>query len=767
MKAKELLLRLSATAILAFGVSCAEEEDNGLSGNSSGSSPDSFKCWFQDEEPSSKAAFADNGRIGWSNGDRIAVWCSTRTESYLYSGSDGAFLGTFKKEKDTQTDAGRGFSRFYSLFPYSEDMICGLEGMIGVTIPGHREYTPGVYDIESIPSAATTYNSETTDLRFSKLCGYLALEYHGEGTIKKISLSGNDGEKLSGNAKVSFKDNVIPSIQISGPGDSLEIDINGGLELIDNEDRPVLIALPPMVFKNGFTAVITMDDTNVFTQTVTTPVSIERNTVTKAPSMSLPQGYGTEFLSFKLRTPDGRTVDAVDVVGPSITVCVPRGTSFSSLVAEFAHTGAEVLVGTKKQRSGVTANNFSKTLTYTVKSMSGTTRDFSVSVIDVDLPVIYVGTEGHAKVADKVNWHLGSRFVVVDTDGTMTDYGPTGIKGRGNSSWNYAKKPYAIKFETRPQKQDKPIETLLGMPGHKRWCLLSNCMGYYYGNIMGYEVGRRSAMEWSPHARFVELVLNGEHKGLYTLVEQVKIDKKRIPIKEKGAFLLSYDTTMDETYRFRSTGYNMPVMVKFPDDDEMDDTQFAYIKDYINGLEASLKSDSKFKQRDYRNWLDTDSFIAAWMTKELAGRKSNGTGTTTDFVTPRSVYYYKAEGGLLKAGPCWDFDVHFLLHQPQMFCMKCQYYGRLFEDSEFKKRTVEMWPQFKENLLGNSRFTNIVEYVDSLYKVSAYSAARDTKMWTKWSSYPKYTAEEQRDHMKEDLTERIKFMDEQINSWKY
>ena len=39
-------------------------------------------------------------------------------------------------------------------------------------------------------------------------------------------------------------------------------------------------------------------------------------------------------------------------------------------------------------------------------------------------------------------------------------------------------------------------------------------------------------------------------------------------------------------------------------------------------------------------------------------------------------------------------------------------------------------------------------------------------MWGKiWSSsYPTYTVEEQRDRAKEDLSERLKFMDEQINA---
>ena len=700
----------------------------------------------------------------WIKGDKVALWRSQSRELYRFTGGVDSNQGKFEKVQDGRTGIGSPFNGVYAFYPYSSDVNCIREGVFTFTFPDRQTYVPGGVDRSVCLMAASNRTGFNSPLVFDNACGLLRLDYTGTDFITAIRLRGNRDETICGKATLSIDAHGDQSLTLNGDWKEISVDCGQGIRLTQGVTTSIFISLPPMAFEDGLSVELVTEGMGEYRQVLSGPVEIHRGGCLNIPEIYLPYGHGKDFLGYRLLLPDGRKADAVDVSGDIITVCVPRGTNLGSLVAEFETTAAEVVVGAAKQKSGETANSFSSSsgVKYKLTSLFGESRSYTVKVVDVDLPVIYVSTVGHEAVADKVNWHLGSRFVVVDTDGTMTDYGSTGIRGRGNSSWTYKKKPYAIKFETRPQKQDPAKPALLGMPGHKRWCLLSNCMGYYYGNIVGYEVGRRSTFDWSPHARFVELVLNGEHKGLYTLVEQIKIDKERIDIKP--GFLLSFDTTYDETYKFKSTGFTMPVMVKAPDEEDMTPLMFQEIQDYINAMVASLKDDDSFKDRDYLNYLDVDTFIGAWMTKELASRKSNGTGRTTDFETPRSVYYHKDKDGLLKAGPAWDFDVHFLLHEEALFCNKCQYYGRLFQDEQFVRRVKQLWPQFKDNLIGNDRFTGIIQYADSLYNVSAYSAARDYKMWGKWTtSYPQYTAEQQHERMVQMLDARIKWMDKVIN----
>ena len=66
--------------------------------------------------------------------------------------------------------------------------------------------------------------------------------------------------------------------------------------------------------------------------------------------------------------------------GTDITVTVPVGTDVTALVATFTQTGASIAVGSTAQTSGVTANDFTDAVVYTVTASDATTQDFTVTV---------------------------------------------------------------------------------------------------------------------------------------------------------------------------------------------------------------------------------------------------------------------------------------------------------------------------------------------------------------------------------------------------
>ncbi|MDC7222510.1 MAG: BspA family leucine-rich repeat surface protein [Spirochaetales bacterium] len=69
------------------------------------------------------------------------------------------------------------------------------------------------------------------------------------------------------------------------------------------------------------------------------------------------------------------------ITGTTVTVIVPAGTDVSSLIATFTSSGETLLVDGVEQVSGVTENDFSTSLTYTVTAEDGTTQSFTVTVI--------------------------------------------------------------------------------------------------------------------------------------------------------------------------------------------------------------------------------------------------------------------------------------------------------------------------------------------------------------------------------------------------
>jgi hypothetical protein len=70
----------------------------------------------------------------------------------------------------------------------------------------------------------------------------------------------------------------------------------------------------------------------------------------------------------------------IDETAKTITVEVPEGTNIRSLAANFTVTGVSVTIGTVAQISGITVNDFSSPLVYTVTAEDNSTASYTVTV---------------------------------------------------------------------------------------------------------------------------------------------------------------------------------------------------------------------------------------------------------------------------------------------------------------------------------------------------------------------------------------------------
>ncbi len=96
--------------------------------------------------------------------------------------------------------------------------------------------------------------------------------------------------------------------------------------------------------------------------------------VTTAPSSA------KQITSFSINGTSGL------ISGQDINVTLPAGTSPSLLVAKFSTTGAKVTVNGIPQVSGISPNDFTEALTYTVTAEDDSTQDYTVSV-EIAAPV--------------------------------------------------------------------------------------------------------------------------------------------------------------------------------------------------------------------------------------------------------------------------------------------------------------------------------------------------------------------------------------------
>ncbi|WP_042169601.1 cadherin-like beta sandwich domain-containing protein [Paenibacillus gorillae] len=122
--------------------------------------------------------------------------------------------------------------------------------------------------------------------------------------------------------------------------------------------------------------------TNNFTAPVLYKVTAENGTTTKTYTVTVTVAASTEkeLMSFSFA---GLTPAVTGTIsGNNITLTVPYGTDVSTLVSTFSSSaGSTVKVGTVAQVSGVTANDYTSPVVYTVTAQDGSTQDYTVTVM--------------------------------------------------------------------------------------------------------------------------------------------------------------------------------------------------------------------------------------------------------------------------------------------------------------------------------------------------------------------------------------------------
>ena len=331
------------------------------------------------------------------------------------------------------------------------------------------------------------------------------------------------------------------------------------------------------------------------------------------------------------------------------------------------------------------------------------------------LPVVRVNTLNQAPVNSKTQWIQATMVI------GGVEY-PCSIRGRGNSTWAWPKKPYVVRLDKRA--------SVMGMPAHKRWVLLANFMDRtLMRNIVAMKVASLTSLAWTPSCKSVELMLNGKHLGTYLLIEQVRVDENRVNIDEQEGLLLELDFHNDNEVQWvdyhghckqRSSG--IPFAIKYPDVEDLTEDRKKQVKDYVSEVASAIYGEGFADPvNGYAKYLDVKSFIDYWIVYEVMGNDELG--------NPGSVYMHKDKGGKLTAGPCWDFDWGVLSYKVSpgarngLINEKAIWYERLMSDPAFRStvrnRFLELLPELEK----------IPAFMEETERMLAKSADLNFAMW--------------------------------------
>ena len=382
------------------------------------------------------------------------------------------------------------------------------------------------------------------------------------------------------------------------------------------------------------------------------------------------------------------------IIGDSIIECwLPGLLNEKLLKPRFTFEGTMVVIDGFEAESGKTEIDFTRPRTVAV-AVSSKIHYYTIFVHSyTGLPLMFITTDGYKEVTSKevylpATMHL-REDVKTRAAGDVIE-SRVNIKGRGNSSWKFPKKPFRLKF-------DEKI-SLLDMHKDKSWVLLPNYNDKsMLRNSLAFYMSSISNLDYTPESHFVELIFNNKHWGTYQLCEKVKISNHRVAVGDDG-FLLEVDSRApseaDSRY-FAVSHLENVVNIKDPEV-AYGDANYNYAKDFVIKADNALFSNNFTDPKTgWQAYMDMDSFVDWYLIHEI------GKNLDSNFDT--SCYMHFARGGKLMMGPVWDMDVAYgNMNQANQSCYKptgfhiklTQWYSRLFRDPAFVKRVKERFNYF-------------------------------------------------------------------------
>ena len=396
-----------------------------------------------------------------------------------------------------------------------------------------------------------------------------------------------------------------------------------------------------------------------------------------------------------------------------------------------------------------------------------------------DMPRIYVDTVGGAPVTNTEDF-VKANIRIQTAAGANLLQSETEIRGRGNTTFGYPKRPYRLKFNE--------AATVLGMPTNRDWNLLANYADKSMVRTkLAMNLGRKVGMPYSPRSIFVEFFFNGQYEGVYEIIETVEESPSRVNIEElkrtdrdpniiTGGYLLEVDHRQDEEVCWL-TNRGIPFCSKDPEFKPEDIAnsasggfaQYNYIRNYINDAEQAIHTPGNA----YQNYFDLDAMVNWYLVSELTknidaqiNRVNNGGKFTS------SVFLSKKRDGKLSFGPLWDFDLssgnanyNGNADPTRWYIRNSDWHAPLFATSDFGQRVFARWCALKSN----GTVSGLANEVDSI--VAGLDRSAIDRNFQRWpilgtnvgvNAFVGQTYEEEVNYLKNFLTQRAAWMDSEF-----
>lgn len=231
---------------------------------------------------------------------------------------------------------------------------------------------------------------------------------------------------------------------------------------------------------------------------------------------------------------------------------------------------------------------------------------------------------------------------------------PLEIKARGNwTRRGFSKKPFKLKLGKK--------QSLLGLTKSKHFAILAHADDFYgyMRNFTGFNLGKRIGLPWTPWQQPVEVIINGDYRGLYFLTESIRVDSDRVNIQElednatdpsviSGGYLIELDNYDEENQirmeeKGQAPGFKDVLRITFDTPEEYSDLQRQFVTEQFTAMNDAVGANSD----NLWSYMDLDDAARYYIVEEIISHTEAYHGST---------YMFRDRGENQKwhFSPLWD-----------------------------------------------------------------------------------------------------------------
>ena len=290
-----------AVLLLLIISSCISEIDKTASIASDASRIKTFYATTEGSEQGTKV-FADaNMKVLWNADDRLTIFNqSTYNSQFCFTGDDGDNAGGFEEIPASGLISGNSLSNIYAVYPYSStNKINNAGTVITLTLPAEQAYKEHSFGVGANTMIAATSGNF---LAFKNVGGYLSLRLYGDNvSVSRITLQGNNHEKIAGKAEIAVGVGTVPSVTMTNEAiETISIVCDPAVKIGTSSSNytDFWFVIPPVTFTKGFTVTVTDNLGGTFEVSTSKSFTISRSTVEWMAALKVVPDYDNAAIVF-------------------------------------------------------------------------------------------------------------------------------------------------------------------------------------------------------------------------------------------------------------------------------------------------------------------------------------------------------------------------------------------------------------------------------------------------------------------------------------